>query len=83
MKRYNRRLRELIQAGKARPSFIVSHKPPLDQAADAYRHFDARDEGWTKVILHPGLTAPRQPRARQAATPQTRRRPSRPTASVD
>ncbi|HEU5041817.1 MAG TPA: glutathione-independent formaldehyde dehydrogenase, partial [Gemmatimonadales bacterium] len=48
VKRYNRRLRELIEAGKATPSFIVSHELPLDQAPDAYRHFDARDEGWTK-----------------------------------
>jgi glutathione-independent formaldehyde dehydrogenase len=53
VKRYNRQLRDLIAAGKAEPSFIVSHDLPLDQAPDAYRHFDARDEGWTKVVLHP------------------------------
>lgn len=53
VKRYNRQLRDLIAAGKAEPSFIVSHDLPLEQAPDAYRHFDARDDGWTKVILHP------------------------------
>jgi glutathione-independent formaldehyde dehydrogenase len=53
VKRYNRQLRDLIAAGKAEPSFIVSHDLPLDQAPDAYRHFDARDDGWTKVVLHP------------------------------
>jgi threonine dehydrogenase-like Zn-dependent dehydrogenase len=39
--------------GKARPSFIVSHDLPLDQCPDAYEHFDRREEGWTKVVLHP------------------------------
>ncbi|WP_328558438.1 hypothetical protein [Streptomyces sp. NBC_00358] len=24
-----------------------------DEALTAYEHFDARDEGWTKVVLHP------------------------------
>jgi len=26
---------------------------PLDDAVDAYKHFDARDKGWTKVVLKP------------------------------
>jgi hypothetical protein len=25
----------------------------LDEAPEAYKHFDARDNGWTKVILRP------------------------------
>jgi glutathione-independent formaldehyde dehydrogenase len=53
VKAYNRALRDLIAVGKARPSFIVSHKVPLDEAPEAYQHFDKRDEGWTKVILRP------------------------------
>jgi hypothetical protein len=24
-----------------------------NEAPDAYKHFDARDQGWTKVILRP------------------------------
>ncbi|SDS44556.1 Alcohol dehydrogenase GroES-associated [Friedmanniella luteola] len=55
VKKYNRRLRDLIAAGKATPSFIVSHELPLEQGPDAYAHFDARDDGWTKVLLKPGL----------------------------
>jgi glutathione-independent formaldehyde dehydrogenase len=57
VKRYNRQLRDLIVSGKAKPSFIVSHELPLDQAPDAYKHFDARDDGWTKIVLKPGLKA--------------------------
>lgn len=54
VKAYNRYLRDLIAAGKAKPSFLVSHHLPLHEAPDAYHHFDARDDGWTKVILKPG-----------------------------
>jgi glutathione-independent formaldehyde dehydrogenase len=53
VKAYNRRLRDLIHHGKANPSVIISHELPLAQAPAAYKHFDERDEGWTKVILHP------------------------------
>lgn len=54
VKRYNRQLRNLIHAGVARPSFIVSHRVGLDEAPSAYKHFDNRDDGWTKVLLKPG-----------------------------
>jgi len=54
VKRYNRHLRNLIAQNKVKPSWIVSHNLPLDQAPDAYKHFDAREQGWTKVVLHPG-----------------------------
>ena len=62
VKRYNRHLRNLIHAGRANPSFIVSHRLGLDDAPDAYRHFDARDDGWTKVVLHPAPTNGGAPR---------------------
>ncbi len=54
VKRYNRQLRDLIIAGRAKPSFVVSHEIPLEQAPQAYEKFDKRIEGYTKVILHPG-----------------------------
>jgi Zinc-binding dehydrogenase len=53
VKAYNRMLCQLIAAGKAKPSFLVSHELPLAEAPDAYRHFDAREDGWTKVVLKP------------------------------
>ncbi|GMU06348.1 hypothetical protein ASNO1_26010 [Corallococcus caeni] len=53
VKAYNRQLRELIHLGKAKPSWIVSHTLPLDNAPDGYQHFDKRDSGWTKVVLQP------------------------------
>jgi glutathione-independent formaldehyde dehydrogenase len=53
VKRYNRQLRDLIITGRAKPSFVVSHELPLDQAPVAYEKFDKRVEGYTKVLLHP------------------------------
>jgi glutathione-independent formaldehyde dehydrogenase len=54
VKAYNRHLAALIESGKAKPSFLVSHQLSLEEAPDAYKHFDDRDKGWTKVVLKPG-----------------------------
>ena len=53
VKQYNRGLRNLIHQGKLQPSVVVSHELNLDQGADAYQRFDDREDGWTKVLLHP------------------------------
>ncbi|MEG9250035.1 glutathione-independent formaldehyde dehydrogenase [Arthrobacter sp. Soc17.1.1.1] len=53
VKKYNRELRDLIIRGRATPSWIVSHELSLDDAVDAYSRFDKREDGWTKVLLHP------------------------------
>jgi len=43
----------MITDGRARPSFVVSHELPLEDAPVAYQKFDQRVEGYTKVILRP------------------------------
>lgn len=53
MKKYNRFLRDLIIAGKAKPSFVVSHDIDIDDAPSAYEKFDKRIDGYTKVLIHP------------------------------
>ncbi len=53
VKRYNAYLRDLITVGKAKPSFVVSHEVSLEDAPGAYRKFDRREDGYTKVILQP------------------------------
>jgi glutathione-independent formaldehyde dehydrogenase len=53
VKSYNRYLRDLIISGRAEPSFVVSKELPLEDAPDAYERFDNREEGYSKVILHP------------------------------
>lgn len=57
VKRYNEFLRDLIIAGKATPSLLVSHEVGLDEAPAAYERFDKREDGWTKVLLHPAGNA--------------------------
>src|SRR5438094_3768718 len=51
--RYNTQLRDLIIAGRAKPSQIVSHRLPLSQAPEAFQKFDQRIDGYLKVILDP------------------------------
>jgi threonine dehydrogenase-like Zn-dependent dehydrogenase len=53
VKAYNRYLRDMIIAGKAKPSFVVSHEVSLDETPEAYVKFDKRIEGYTKVLIHP------------------------------
>lgn len=55
VKAYNRELMRLIHVGKANPAFLVSHELSLEAAPDAYKHFDNREDGWTKVVLKPGM----------------------------
>jgi len=63
VKAYNRQLCHLIELGKVEPSLIVSHELPLDEAPEAYKHFDARDKGWTKVVLKPAAARNRLKRS--------------------
>ncbi|KAJ5492111.1 Alcohol dehydrogenase superfamily zinc-type [Penicillium expansum] len=53
VKSYNRYLRDMIIAGKAKPSFVISHAIALADAETAYEKFDKREDGYTKVIIHP------------------------------
>ena len=66
VKRYIVYLRDMILAGRARPSFIVSQRLPLSKAPDAYAHFVNRGVGkgqaYTKVVLKPEMDR-KQPKA--------------------
>ena len=53
VKAYNRRLMNLIHAGRAKPSRIISRPLTLDEAPNAFKHFEARGDGWTKAVLKP------------------------------
>ncbi len=71
VKQYNRHLCKLIELGKAKPSFIVSHELSLEEAPEAYGHFDARENGWTKILLKPQLAATkRAPKTEQSGKRQ-------------
>lgn len=55
VKKYNVYLRDLIIAGLAKPSMIVSHRIAIEDAPNAYEQFDLRANGYTKVVIKPGL----------------------------
>lgn len=52
-KRWNRKLRDMIIAGAAKPSQVVSHRLSLEEAPGAFAKFDARQEGYIKIVLNP------------------------------
>lgn len=52
-KRYNAQLRDLIMAGRLKPSTIVTQRLPLADGPAAFTRFDAREDGYIKVILDP------------------------------
>ena len=41
------------RTGDIDPTFVISHRLSLDEAADAYKHFRYDREHWTKVVLKP------------------------------
>jgi glutathione-independent formaldehyde dehydrogenase len=53
--RFAPQLRDMIVAHRAKPSFLVSHRLPLEAAPEAYAMFEHRTDGCTKVILKPDL----------------------------
>lgn len=57
VKKYNEYLRDMIVAGRAKPSKIVSHRIRIEEAPEAYRKFRARTQGYTKVLIKFGKLA--------------------------
>jgi len=43
----------MIITGAAKPSQVISHRLPLDEARNAFAKFDTRQEGYIKLILKP------------------------------
>jgi threonine dehydrogenase-like Zn-dependent dehydrogenase len=53
--RYVRPLMERIANGEIDPSFVVTHKVPLEQAPEMYKTFRDKEDGCIKVVLKPGM----------------------------
>lgn len=54
VQRYLPELLEHIEAGRLTPEAIVTHHMALEQAAEAYRIFDKKEQDCRKIILTPG-----------------------------
>jgi threonine dehydrogenase-like Zn-dependent dehydrogenase len=51
--RYLRPLMDRIERGEIDPSFVITHRVPLERAAEAYRTFDQKEDECIKVVLKP------------------------------
>lgn len=40
-------------SGKIDPSFVITHRLPLENAPDAYKMFRDKEDGCIKVVLSP------------------------------
>jgi threonine dehydrogenase-like Zn-dependent dehydrogenase len=49
--RYMKPLLERIQKGEIDPTFIITHRLPLDQAAEGYKIFNGKLENCEKIVL--------------------------------
>jgi threonine dehydrogenase-like Zn-dependent dehydrogenase len=53
VQRYLQPLLQTIEAGKIDPSFVITHRLPLDEAPRAYQAFRDKADGCIKVVLTP------------------------------
>ena len=51
VQRYTRPLLERIESGEIDPSFVVTHRLPLEQAPDGYETFKNKEDECVKVVL--------------------------------
>ena len=51
--RYMRPLLKKIEAGEIDPSFVITHRLPLDQGPAAYKTFRDKEDSCIKVVLQP------------------------------
>jgi threonine dehydrogenase-like Zn-dependent dehydrogenase len=53
VQRYSKPLLEKIEAGQIDPSFVVTHRLPLEEGPKAYKTFRDKEDGCIKVVLKP------------------------------
>lgn len=53
VQRYMAPLLEKIERGEIDPSFVITHKMPLDAAPEGYKMFRDKQDGCIKVVLIP------------------------------
>jgi threonine dehydrogenase-like Zn-dependent dehydrogenase len=57
VQRYLPQLLNLIRDGSLDTTFLISHRLPLEEAAEGYRLFSEDQNETTKIVLKPGLEA--------------------------
>ena len=67
VQKYMKPLLDKIVNNEIDPTFLITHRDSLLDAADAYQRFSQMDDGCIKVVLNPKL-ASRQASSRELAT---------------
>lgn len=57
VQKYTNKLLAMIADKKIDTTFLISHRLPLEAAADGYANFKNRQDDYTKVVLKPGMEA--------------------------
>jgi threonine dehydrogenase-like Zn-dependent dehydrogenase len=57
VQRYTNKLLAMIADKKIDTTFLISHRLPLEAAADGYANFKNHQDDYTKVVLKPGMEA--------------------------
>ena len=55
VQRYLSPLLEKIESGEIDPSFVITHRIPLEDAPEAYEKFRTKSDGCIKVVIKPGM----------------------------
>ena len=51
MQRYMKPLLKKIEDGQIDPSFVITHRIPIDEAPEAYKTFRDKKDGCIKVVI--------------------------------
>jgi threonine dehydrogenase-like Zn-dependent dehydrogenase len=51
--RFHEELLRRVESGEIDPSFVVTHKVPIDKGPEMYKTFRDKEDGCIKVVLKP------------------------------
>jgi len=57
MMRFMKPLLDRVEKGEIDPSFVISHRVPIDEAPAMYRKFRDKEDNCIKVVLDPWANA--------------------------
>ena len=58
VQRYMAPLLQKVENGEIDPSFVITHRIPLEAAPEAYEKFRKKEDDCIKVLIKPGMAAP-------------------------
>ena len=67
VQKYTRPLLELIEQGKIDTTFLISHRAPLEQGAEMYKHWHDDQNEYTKIVLKPEMAVVKAERILETA----------------